>query len=141
MEILKYKVIKTREQYEDYCRELERLDDSGDAEKFMDVAELLTLLIEAYDAERENLSNYDPIELLQSLMEDHQLKARDIANILNVSKGYVSDILHYKKGMSKEIIRKLSAHFKMNQAAFNRQYSLKSPARLAAPNNLISVRS
>ncbi|MEO6286585.1 MAG: transcriptional regulator [Dyadobacter sp.] len=139
MEILKYKVIKTREQYDDYCRELERLDNSGDADKFVDEAELLTLLIEAYDAERNTFSDYNPIELLQSLMADHQLKARDIASILNVSKGYVSDILHYKKGMSKEIIRKLADHFRVNQKAFNRPYSLKLPTRLMVPNEQISI--
>ncbi|MCE6990545.1 type II toxin-antitoxin system HigA family antitoxin [Dyadobacter sp. CY323] len=124
MEVLKYKVIKTKEQYYEYCRELEKLDDSLEADKFVDEAELLTLLIETYDAERETKSNYDPVELLHSLMSDHQLKARDLAAILNVSKGYVSDILHYKKGMSKEVIRKLAERFKMRQEAFNREYQL-----------------
>lgn len=44
--------------------------------------------------------------------------------ILGVSKGLVSDILKYKKGLSKETVRKLAAHFKMDQAALNRQYSV-----------------
>ncbi|TLV00258.1 helix-turn-helix domain-containing protein [Dyadobacter luticola] len=126
MEVLKYKVIKTREQYDEYCRELERLDDFEDASQFVDEIELLTLLIETYDAQQETLPNYDPVEMLQSLMADHQLKARDIAGILNTSKGYVSEILHYKKGMSKEVIRKLSEHFKVRQEAFNRHYKLMS---------------
>ena len=37
-----------------------------------------------------------------------------------------NDILHYKKGISKEIIRILSAYFKVSQEAFNRAYKLKS---------------
>jgi HTH-type transcriptional regulator/antitoxin HigA len=44
-----------------------------------------------------------------------------------MSKGYVSDILHYKKGLSKEVIRKLAERFKLSQSAFNRPYKLKSP--------------
>jgi HTH-type transcriptional regulator/antitoxin HigA len=36
--------------------------------------------------------------LLHSFMEDHQLKSKDLVEILGVSKGYISEILHYKKG-------------------------------------------
>jgi hypothetical protein len=43
-----------------------------------------------------------------------------------MSKGYVSDILHYKKSLSKEVIRKLADRFKLRQDAFNRPYHLKS---------------
>lgn len=124
---LKYKVIKTREQYFEYCRELERLDDSGEAEgKYIDEAELLMVLIEAYDAEHTIFkADYDPVQLLKSLMADHKMKAVDVANFLNVSKGYVSEILNYKKGMSKEVIRKLATRFAMRQEAFNRPYRLE----------------
>lgn len=124
---LKYKVIKTQEQYFEYCRELERMDDSGEAEgKYQDEAELLMVLIEAYDNEHSTLPDFDPVEMLQSLMADHKMKAKDLAELLNVSKSYVSEILHYKKGMSKEVIRKLAERFAMRQEAFNRPYKLIS---------------
>lgn len=45
-----------------------------------------------------------------------------------VSEGLVSDILHYKKGLSKETIRILSEKFKLNQQAFNRPYELHIPS-------------
>lgn len=124
---LKYKVIKTEEQYYEYCRELERLDDSGEAEgKYEDEADLLMVLIEHYDAEHSTLNtDADPVELLKLLMKDHKMKAKDIAELLNVSKGYVSEILNYKKGMSKEVIRKLATRFSMLQEAFNRPYRLE----------------
>jgi len=44
-------------------------------------------------------------------------------------KGYVSDILNYKKGLSKESIRMLSERFKLNQQAFNRPYKLAIPGK------------
>jgi len=127
MGALKYKVIKTEEQYYEYCRELERLDDSGEAEgKYEDEAELLMVLIEHYDAEHSTLNtDADPVELLKILMADHKMKAKDIAELLNVSKGYVSEILNYKKGMSKDVIRKLATRFAMRQEAFNRPYRLE----------------
>ena len=86
---------------------------------------MLTLLIEKYDDEHNTFAEVDPIRLLHSFMNDHNLKAKDLVEILDISKGYVSDILNYKKGLSKDVIRKLAERFKVNQEAFNRPYKLK----------------
>lgn len=87
--------------------------------------DLLILLIEKYDEEQNSFSTPDPIAILKSLMADHNMKAVDLSKLLNVSKGYISDILNYKKGLSKDVIRLLAAHFKVSQEAFNRVYKLK----------------
>jgi HTH-type transcriptional regulator/antitoxin HigA len=55
------------------------------------------------------------------------MKAVDLAKLLNVSEGLVSDILHYKKGLSKHTILILSERFRLNQEAFNRPYELRVP--------------
>jgi len=60
-------------------------------------------------------------------MNEHKLKSKDLVEILGVSKGLVSDILNFKKGLSKGIIRRLSSYFSLSQEAFNRPYKLKSP--------------
>ena len=60
-------------------------------------------------------------------MNDHNLKAKDLVDLLKVSKGYISDILNYKKGLSKDVIRKLAKRFKVSQEAFNRPYKLSVP--------------
>jgi len=57
-------------------------------------------------------------------MEEHNMKPKDLTEILGLSKGTVSKILNYRKGLSKETIRKLSDHFKVFQEAFNRPYRL-----------------
>jgi HTH-type transcriptional regulator/antitoxin HigA len=125
MEALKYTVIKTDEQYNEYCNILEKLLEN-DNEDAADEIDLLTLLIEKWDEENTSFNELTPIELLKSLMEENKLKAVDLANILELSKGTVSKILNYQKGLSKDTIRKLSAHFNMNQEAFNRTYKLTS---------------
>ena len=126
MEALQYKIIKTDTQYYKYCDALEALVFSSKKNKaIQDEIELLTLLIEKYDEEHNTFNDADPIELLKSLMKDHKMKAVDLANLLNVSEGLVSDMLNYKKGLSKETIRILSEKFKLNQEAFNRPYELK----------------
>lgn len=126
MEKLPYTIIKSNPQYFKYCDKLEDLLDSGKKSKSVqDHIELLILLIEKYDDEHNTFTDADPVELIKSLMKDHQMKAVELARLLQVSDGLVSDILHYKKGLSKEIIRKLSERFKLSQEAFNRPYKLK----------------
>jgi HTH-type transcriptional regulator / antitoxin HigA len=126
METLKYKIIKTKAQYNQYCRQLEDLLDSRSKSKaIQDEMDLLTLLIEKWDSEHSSFEELDPIELLHSLMAEHKMKPKDLVDVLGVSKGYVSEVLHYKKGLSKEVIRKLADHFKVSQEAFNRPYKLK----------------
>jgi HTH-type transcriptional regulator/antitoxin HigA len=128
METLQYKVIKTDSQYNKYCDILEALVDSGKKTKAVqDEKELLTLLIEKYDEENNTFNDVAPIELLKGLMKEHKMKAVDLAKLLHVSAGLVSDMLNYKKGLSKETIRILSERFKLNQEAFNRPYNLKVP--------------
>ena len=123
MRSLKYTVIKTKEQYFKYCKILEDIV-FQENEKLDDEIELLTLLIEKWDQDHNTFDDLDPVELLKSLMEDHHLKAKDLADFLELSKGTVSKILNYQKGFSKETIRKLSCHFKLYQEAFNRPYPL-----------------
>ncbi len=86
----------------------------------------MTFIIFKWDSESPTLKDLDPIELLHSLMKEHNLRAKDLVNILGVSKGLISDILNYKKGLSKDIIRNLSGYFKVSQEALNRTYKLKN---------------
>jgi len=55
-------------------------------------------------------------------MKENGLKAVDLANQLGVSKSLISDILHYRRGFSREITRKLADRFKVSQELFNRPY-------------------
>ncbi|WP_256014268.1 helix-turn-helix domain-containing protein [Desertivirga xinjiangensis] len=121
---IKYTIIKNKDQYNEYCDQLERLLSVNHTEQVQDEIDLLTLLIEKYDEDNNNFQETDPITMLRSFMEDHHMKPQDLTTILGISKGYVSDILNYKKGLSKEIIRKLAEYFKVRQEAFNRPYKL-----------------
>jgi HTH-type transcriptional regulator/antitoxin HigA len=135
METLKYKVIKTKRQYITYCNVLEEMMETCDKNKAVkDEIELLAFLIEKYDQEHNSFDDADPIEILKSLMKDHKMKSVELARVLNVSTGLVSDMLNYKKGLSKETIRILSEKFKLSQEAFNRPYKLKSAFNLHLKN-------
>lgn len=124
MKTLKYTIIKSEKQYFEYCDILEALL-ILDKETLEEEIELLTFLIEKWDDDHYPIPDLDPIELLKSLMKDHQLKAKDLVGILGVSKSTVSKMLNYQKGLSKNSIRILAEHFKMSQEAFNRDYNDK----------------
>lgn len=123
METLKFTIIKNKEQYDKYCDILENLIVLDD-KTAQDEIELLTLLIEKWDAEHNSFLDLNPIELLKALMLEHNLKGQDLVDILDLSKGTISKILNYHKGLSKNTIRKLSDYFKVSQDAFNRPYRL-----------------
>lgn len=125
METLKYKVIKTEDQYDAYCERLEAFLISDQNGEVQDEIELLTLLIETWDHKHNTFDEQDPIEVLKSLMDQNHLKAKGLVEITDLSKGMVSKILNYQKGLSKESIRKLAEYFKVSQEAFNREYQLQ----------------
>jgi HTH-type transcriptional regulator / antitoxin HigA len=129
---LKYKVIKNKKQYKEYANILEELAFSGKKDKnIKEEIDLLTVLIEKWDEEHNTFNEIGPVKLLHSLMQEHNMKAKDLVQLLEVSKGYVSDILNYKKGFSKDVIRKLSERFKIKQEAFNRPYKLSAAEKHA----------
>jgi len=127
MEALQYKVIKTINQYNEYCNLLEEVAMiKKKSRQQQDTIELLTLLIEKWDEEHNTFSDADPVELLNYLMKENNLKAVNLAKELEVSKSLVSDILHYRRGLSRDIIRKLANRFKVSQELFNKPYKLIS---------------
>lgn len=142
METLKYTVIKNRKQYNTYCNELEHLLSFPKLSRVQkQETELLTLLIEKWDAEHNSFTELDPVKLLQGLMEQKNISASSLAAKLDKSKGLISDILNYKKAFSKEMIRELAIEFKVSQDAFNRVYPLKKCLVSSIPKEKINVKS
>lgn len=64
----------------------------------------------------EEKSTEDPVALIRSLMAERKIKSKDLAELLGVSKGLVSDILNHKKGLSKQNIKILADYFKIDIA-------------------------
>ena len=128
---IKYRVIDSDTQYKSYCDVLEKLVFSANiTPAVQDEINILTLLIETYDKQNSTFRNLDPVQLLKSLMTEHRMKAADLARKLQVSEGLISDILKYKKGMSKKTIRGIAELFKMQQEAFNKPYATSSTSEL-----------
>ena len=126
---MKYKKIKSLEQYTDYCNIHESLVLKED-KQLEDEIELLEILIEEYD-NRIMLNEFEelsPVELLRSLLRDNEMSQSELAKEIGISTQLVSDIMNYRRNMSKEVVIKLSRYFCMSQEAFSRRYELKSKA-------------
>ncbi|HVZ56097.1 MAG TPA: helix-turn-helix domain-containing protein [Chitinophagaceae bacterium] len=144
MATLTYKLVTSNAQYKAYCSRLEELRGPGRRDrKTREERALLTLLTETWKIRQASRRGQDPVRLITSLMAERGIKAKDIAAGLHLSKGYVSDILHYKKGLSKTVIRKLAEFFQVSQELLNRPYPLRaapSPARTRTGSKLRSGR-
>ncbi len=123
-----YTIIKSKKQYQEYCANVMELASKKPTKEIEDKMELIELLIDNWEKNNYETKKKDPIELLKYLMENHNMKGTDLVGILGIQKSAVSQILSYKKGLSKDVIRKLSEYFKMSQEAFNRSYELVSTA-------------
>ena len=116
-------VIKSKEQYYEYCDLLQTLT-LEDEVKYADEIETLLILIDNWDNKENSFTELDPIDLLKGLMKENSLKSNDLKDILKMSKGHISKILNKQTSLSKNVILKLSNHFKLSQEAFNRPYQL-----------------
>lgn len=126
---LTYTIIKSDEQYDEYCSILKDLVSSSlDSQEAKDEYELLQLLISDWDDKHCNTAELNPVELVKSLKDDHGLNQTELAEIVGVGKSYISEILNYKKRMSKKMIRNIANHFKIRQEALNKPYALKKEA-------------
>ena len=125
---MKYKRIKTLKQYTAYCNEYEELVQKG-LKKDEEAIDLLELLIEDFDnrtiTEIGIDQDLEPVELLDYLMSEHRLTKSALARELAVSRQLVTEILNYKRNISKRMVMKLADYFKMMPIAFSREYELK----------------
>jgi HTH-type transcriptional regulator/antitoxin HigA len=125
MSRLKYTVIKSEEQYEKYCDVLEELVYSEEADVKQEEIELLGLLIKDWDEKHKIGPELDPVELIKAFMDEHRLSQTELAEIADVRKRTISEVLNYKKRLSKKAIRNIANHFKIQQLALKKPYRLE----------------
>lgn len=107
-------VIETEEENEKALEFINRLMDKGEENLSPDERKLFKLyvcLIEAFERERYPMGSIaTPIDALKSLMEEHELKQKDVLDIFG-SQGIASEILSGKREISKAHAKKLSERF------------------------------
>jgi HTH-type transcriptional regulator/antitoxin HigA len=113
------KVIRTEKENNAYTHALYELDQRGakltQAEK--ELAELLTLLIEDFESKRYALTPAKPLEVVRFLMEQHDLKQKDLVDVFG-TRSIVSEVLSGKRKLNKDYIERLSQRFHVSPDVF-----------------------
>lgn len=94
------------------------LDEIGDDEQhpLAEVLDYLADRVAAWEDEHARIPDAEPREVLRFLMEQHGLKQEDLADC--APQGRISDILSGRRGVSKEIARRLARRFNVSVAVF-----------------------
>jgi HTH-type transcriptional regulator/antitoxin HigA len=126
---LPYKVIKSRKQFERYLGIWGKLSEQK-GRAYKEEVLLLDCLLDKWRRDNDPLQNHNPVALVKILIRGSWLNANQLAKELKISKGHMSDILHYKKNISKKMSFKLAEYFALPQQLFCGLYDLKKkPAK------------
>ena len=119
--------IKTRADHRAALKEIERLMDAKPGTPGGDRLEVLTTLVERYEAQHEPIEPPDPIDALLYYMESRGLKRRDLEPYLG-SRARVAEVLNRRRSLTIEMIRKLHAGLGISAEVLIRRYSVRGSA-------------
>jgi len=113
------RVIRSDEQNEAYIEALYEMEQrkGRKSKEERELADLLTLLIEDYEAKHYELSKASPLEVIEFLMDQHGLKQKDLVDVFGTP-SIVSEVLRGKRDLNKEHIRRLSERFHVSPELF-----------------------
>jgi len=124
---MKYTKIKSKEQYNDYCDKHEELTLENYDSNQLEI-ELIEILIDEFENRViATPKKMNPVELISYLIEENSLTKSKLAKELDVSRQLITDILNYRRNISKQMINKLSERFKLYPSAFSKPYNLTNP--------------
>ena len=98
--------IKSKRDYERTLQRIEALMEAKSGTKAGDQLDVLTTLVEAYEAKHYAICPPDPIEAIRFRMDQLGMTRKDLETLLG-GRGRVSEILTKKRKLSLEMIRRL----------------------------------
>lgn len=119
--------IRTQEDYESALAEVEALFSATPGTPEGDRLDVLTTLVEVYEAEAEPIDLPDPIEMIYYVMESRGLSRRDLEPFLG-SRARVSEVLNRRRPLTLEMIRKLHQGLGIPAEVLIRPYPMQQGA-------------
>ena len=113
------RVITSEKENERIIAELEALDTRGYplTPEEQEYADLMTTLVEKFEAEHYPLGHPTPLEALHVFMEDRRLRQKDMIPVFG-SSSVASDVFNGKRSISKAHARKLAEFFHVSVSLF-----------------------
>ncbi len=103
---MKPKLIKTRKEYREALKRIEKLMDAKPRTPQGDELELLAALVELYERENEPILPPEPLEAIRFRMEQEGLKPKDLIPFIG-SRSRVSEVLSGRRSLTLKMIRNL----------------------------------
>lgn len=116
--------IRSEKDYEQALHRVESLMDAAVGSKDFDELEILTTLIESYEAKHYDIDLPDPIEAIKFRMEQEGLKQKDLTRIFG-NKVRVSEVLNKKRTLTLTMIRNLHTDLHIPFESLLKEYDLK----------------
>ncbi len=98
--------IRTKEQYQEYLGIIDSLVDCLEQSPEEEVLELVSILVEDYEAKHYPIEAPDPIDAIKLKMEEEGLKRKDVAVYFG-SVSRVSEVLNRKRPLTLEMIKRI----------------------------------
>lgn len=123
-EAVTVRAIRTEEDYEATLGEIESLMAARPGTADGDRLDVLTTLVEAYEAQHHVIDAPDPVALIEFVMEQRGLDRRDVGKFIG-SRGRVSEVLSKKRALSLPMIRKLHSGLGLPASVLVKPYRLR----------------
>ena len=124
---MELKPIKTQRDYQSALRLAEQLWDAPEGSRDVDRLDVLTLLIQAYEATHYPMPDPDPVEFLHYVMEQRELTRKDLEPYIG-SRARVAEVLNRIRPLTLDMIRKLSKGLDLPSDVLVRRYPVKRAA-------------
>ena len=123
-ELVAVRPIRTEQDHEAALGEIEALMTARAGTADGDRLDILTTLVEAYEAEHHAIDAPDPVALIEFVMEQRGLDRAAIGKFIG-ERGRVSEVLSKKRALSLPMIRKLHDGLGLPAAALVKPYRLR----------------
>ena len=117
--------IKTNRDYVAALKAVEALWNAREGTRDADRLELLTLIIQAYEAKHFPIPDPDPIEFLLHVMESRQLTRKDLEPYIG-SRARVTEVLNRQRPLTLAMIRRLSDGLELPAEVLIASYELRA---------------
>ena len=126
------KPIRNEAEYDLALAEVDRLMGAAADTPEGDRLEVLSVLIEAYEAEKWPVAAPDPVSVIEHVMEARGYRQGDLARLLG-SQPRASEVLHRRRALTLPMIRALSAEWNVPADLLVQEYELAESATGQVP--------
>jgi HTH-type transcriptional regulator/antitoxin HigA len=106
------KPIRNEADYELALQEIDRCLDAASGSPERDRLEVLTVLVDDYEAKHHPISPPEPIAAIEFVLEQRGLSRKDLEGVIG-SSGRISEVMNNQRSLSLAMIRKLVETFEL----------------------------